>query len=323
MPSRKQVGRLIRAIRLIGARTARWCVVLVAVSAPGMEIRAQRVDTAATKAAILAADRALAVAVAKSGPSAFLDALEAGAAVLFPGVGILRGAAEARAPYVARYGTPSTFTSHVAGAVASAEGTFGCTTGFLRSVNAADTTNVERSGAYLTCWRRSATGIWKIAGPQRSDAPPGVARVADDAMLATVPHSSTLRENGTGLAGAQDTDAAFAKMGSEPAGPGPAFERYAAPDAMFPGSLTPPHGRAEIRKAFEAFPPERVLLWEPTRELGAAAGGLAFTVGVATNRPRTGAGPQTFTKYFTVWRLESDGRWLWIFDLGSPRPGLR
>jgi ketosteroid isomerase-like protein len=48
-------------------------------------------DTAATKSAILEADRSLAAAVASKGAQVFLDALAPDAAVLFPGQPILKG----------------------------------------------------------------------------------------------------------------------------------------------------------------------------------------------------------------------------------------
>jgi hypothetical protein len=62
-----------------------------------------------------------------------------------------------------------------------------------------------------------------------------------------------------------------------------------------------------------------MLLWGPTRDLGDGAGGLAFTVGDAERKNASGV-VLGRTKYFTVWRLDDDGRWRWIFDLGSPRP---
>jgi ketosteroid isomerase-like protein len=126
---------------------------------------------------------------------------------------------------------------------------------------------------------------------------------------------------GDALAEAQDADAAFARLGAESAGPGPAFARYAAPDAMLLGGPQPVRGPEQIRDVFKDFPRDRVILWEPMRAYGAGSGGLAFTVGHSSTVPRPGSsGAVTHGKYLTVWRQEPDGRWLYIFDLGSPRP---
>ena len=108
-------------------------------------------------------------------------------------------------------------------------------------------------------------------------------------------------------------------MGSEPAGPGPAFSRFAADDAMFPGP-TPTRGPVDIAKAFDGYPAERALTWAPRHEFGAASGGLAFTVGDAATKLRQSGAELGRSHYFTVWRLEGDGSWKWILDLGSQRP---
>jgi ketosteroid isomerase-like protein len=155
-------------------------------------------DTAATKAAILQADRSLAAAVASKGAQVFLDALAPDAAVLFPGQPILKGAAGARSAFRARYDAPSSLTWNPVHAVVSTDGRLGCTNGY--SV-------------------------------------------------------------------------------------------------------------------------DRVITWKPMRDLGMGAGGLAFTVGHSVSGPRAGkTGPANASKYFSVWRQEPDGRWLYIFDLGTPRP---
>jgi ketosteroid isomerase-like protein len=92
-----------------------------------------------------------------------------------------------------------------------------------------------------------------------------------------------------------------------------------------PHSATTRGGRdlagSQDADSFKGYSPDRVISWMPMRDVGAGSGGLAFTVGHATSGPRAGkTGPTSTNKYFTVWRQEPDGRWLYIFDLGSPRP---
>ncbi|MBI3792686.1 MAG: hypothetical protein HY275_17655 [Gemmatimonadetes bacterium] len=278
---------------------------------------AQRADTARTKAWLLAVDRALAGAVAEHGVTALVEALAPDAAVLIPGQPILRGR-EAEPALVARYGGASRMGWRALAAVASTDATFGCTVGLGTYTPASDSTHRERGGTYLACWRRTNGGVPRLIGLQRSDAPATAPLPSATFDGGAMPHSAT--ERGSALREAQDADAAFAEAGGTSAGPGEAFAKWVAEDGLFPGTTSAARGPALMREAFAQGPAGRVLLWGPTRDLGFAAGGLAFTVGEATNKVNGSDSGQTHTKYFTVWRRERDGSWRWIFDLGSPRP---
>ena len=138
-----------------------------------------------------------------------------------------------------------------------------------------------------------------------------------DVAVATWPHSSTGPT--VGLEGALDADELFARVALD-MGPGPAFGRFAAIDGMLLGARPmPPMGPDSIRARFNGFPPDQRLMWAPTRDLGVASGGLAITVGEATTGPPGGTAV-SFSKYATVWRLEPDGTWRFVFDMGSSRP---
>ncbi|MEO8193283.1 MAG: hypothetical protein ABI681_05495 [Gemmatimonadales bacterium] len=282
---------------------------------------AQHADTTATKSALLAADRALARQTAKEGPKAVLHALEPGAAVLFPGQPVLRGASGSATSFIARYSRPSTYSWRPVHAVASTDGRFGCTMGYSRFANAADTAKAEHRGVYLTCWRRGKEGRWRIAGTQLNDSPPSPPVLADSATLPRAPHSATTSLQGSALIAAQDADSLFAVFGAQPSGPGPAFMRYAAADGMLISGDAFPRGPVAIGAVFAEYSPDRVITWRPMRAFGAGSGGLAFTVGHSVSGPRPGkTGPAIPGKYFSIWRQEPDGRWLYVFDLGSPRP---
>jgi ketosteroid isomerase-like protein len=278
-------------------------------------------DTAMTKAAVLAADRALAAAVASKGAEAFLDALDPNAAVLFPGQPILKGASGARSAFLARYGAPSSLTWNPVHSIASTDGKLGCTMGYSRFRNARDTAKAGHRGMYLMCWTKAANGRWQVAGAQIADSPPQAPLLADSARLPGGPHSATVSIGSDALKGAQDADSIFAALGSAPAGPGPAFAKYSAEDAFLLGGDEFPRGPAAITAAFDGYPADRVITWRPMRDLGVGTGGLAFTVGHSVSGPRAGGtGPSNPSKYFSVWRQEPDGRWLYIFDLGTARP---
>lgn len=286
-----------------------------------LAVTQQANDTASTKAAILAADRSLSAAVAERGAGAFLESLAPNAAVLFPGEPILKGASDARAAFLSRYGAPSSLAWNPVHAVASTDGKLGCTMGYTRFRNARDTARAERRGTYLTCWTRDESGKWRVAGTQIADSPPRAPLLADNATLPDAPHSATVAIGARALIAAQDADSAFAALGSAAKGPGPAFAQYSAGDARLLGGDEFPRGPQAIAAAFEGFPADRVITWGPMRDVGMGTGGLAFTVGNAVSGPRPGkTGPANRNKYFTVWRQEPDGRWLYIFDLGTPRP---
>ena len=297
---------------------AKIFLLLFLVAAPA---GAQTRDTAATKASVLAADRNLARAASRTGAEAFLRALEPGAAVLIPDQPILKGAAGSRAAFLARYGAPSSYSWAPAHAVASRDGRLACTFGYSSFTNARDSARAARRGTYLTCWRRDTGGAWRVAGTQRGDSPESTPAFADSSWLPGGPHSATVSIGTRALAASIDADSLFAIMGEELAGPGPAFAKYAAEDAMLVGGEEFPRGPEGMAAAFATYSPDRVITWRPMRGFGAGSGGLAFTVGHSVSGPRPGkTGPSIPQKYFSVWRQEPDGRWLYIFDLGSSRP---
>jgi ketosteroid isomerase-like protein len=81
-----------------------------------------------------------------------------------------------------------------------------------------------------------------------------------------------------------------------------------------------PHGLDGIAAAFDGFPADQIITWDPMRSLGAGSGGLAYTVGHSVSGPRQGkAGKAELNKYMTIWRQNPDGRWVYIFDLGTSR----
>ena len=277
-------------------------------------------DTTTVKAKLIAADMALSRQASRSGQEVVLAALDPGAAVLFPGQPVLR-AAESRAPFMARYEKPSTFSWRPVHAVASTDGLFGCTFGYSSFFNAADTLKTPHKGTYLTCWKKEKNGKWRIVATQRNDSPGQDPAYADGGTLPGAPHSATVSLRGNPATDARDADSVFAVLGEQPAGPGPAFVRYAAEDGMLVGSGEFPRGKEGMEKAFEGFPAaDRAITWRPLSGFGAGSGGLAYTVGHSVSGPRPGkTGRSVNQKYMTVWRQEPDGRWLYIFDLGTPR----
>ena len=90
------------------------------------------------------------------------------------------------------------------------------------------------------------------------------------------------------------------------------FTRWSQPDAVVIAG-------GQARTVREVYPPdvpkpadEPTLAWWPTFAGIARSGDLGFTTGgVEVNGRRAG-------HYFTVWKRQPDGRWLWVYDGGTP-----
>jgi len=112
--------------------------------------------------------------------------------------------------------------------------------------------------------------------------------------------------------------------GNGSSGPGAAFVDYAAADGVLLSGLDVSNGKQQIDAAFSEWRSGLVLEWGPDRPFGVAEGRLAFTVGNSATRNRDRGENTTIRRghFMTIWRLETNGRWAYIFDLGSPRPPL-
>jgi plastocyanin len=110
-------------------------------------------------------------------------------------------------------------------------------------------------------------------------------------------------------------DAAFSAA-SVANGSGPAFEQFAAPNAIAnSGDLV--FGPADIGVAFASEPGDTVS-WIPRFADVAASGDLGFSVGEATFDLADGT--LFFSKYLTVWQKQNTGEWRYVADLGNSRP---
>jgi ketosteroid isomerase-like protein len=285
---------------------------------------AQSADTSLTKQRILAAEAKLAAEIEQHGHSALLAALDPSAVVLIPDQPILGVGPELERAIHARYDAPSVYRWMPLHVVASTDGHFGCTIGTSTFEQPKDSVRGARNGYYTTCWRVGDDGTAHIVGVQRRDWQSMPAKEPPIAVLEKAPHSATVAGDGNVRQETLDTETRFGLMGGNGAdGPGAAFVSYAAPDAVLMPGDGIAYGKAEIERGFARWDPNIVLEWGPDRRFGAGSGGLAFTVGNSITYERTGA-KRVFRRghFLTVWRKETDGRWLYISDLGSPRPPL-
>jgi len=284
-------------------------------------VAAQQRDIESARRQLFAVDSSLAAIAdtmaADRAVTMFVSRFRGRAPILIPDSNIFSGIDHARAPMRARYATPGArFNWTPQHAVVNSSGDFGCTAGTTRTQSTADA-GKPRFGRYLTCWRYDQR-VWRQVAHSRNGETTQIPE--PDKSVDGTPHAPVNTGGASpavALKAIQDADAAFAKLASD-SGPGLAFERFAAPDALLLGAAPKPRkGPAEIGAAFATFPSTGKFSWAPVRSYGYASGGLGFTAGEAVIQQD---GTTSRSKYITVWRLEPDGSWKYIFDLGSARP---
>lgn len=95
-----------------------------------------------------------------------------------------------------------------------------------------------------------------------------------------------------------------------------AFEGFLAEPALFFGGAGPLQGRAAVVNSWRRFfvegdkPP---FSWEPDQVTAVADGSLAYSTG-----PVFSPEGQLISRFASVWRQESPGRWRIIIDRGVP-----
>jgi ketosteroid isomerase-like protein len=287
------------------------------VAAPAVELRAQA-PAPDPRVALLQADARWSASVAAGRLDAWIGGLAEDAVYLHPGAPLAEGRAAVRAFAEAQPAGafPEAWTP-VEGAV-SPDGTAGYTMGVaLFRVAAAGGTAVPRFGRYVTAWRREGER-WVAAAlvlvqPQGVPAP----------VLAPAtswPNPAQARPSAGAAAAMERADREFAADGNA-RGPGPAFGRFAADEAMMWGPAGGAlRGPATIAAGFGGGPGE--WRWAPVRSGASADGALGFTVGEAEiAAPGANGAPEVvYTKYLTIWKRQGDGAYRYVTDGGNPRP---
>jgi uncharacterized protein (TIGR02246 family) len=94
-----------------------------------------------------------------------------------------------------------------------------------------------------------------------------------------------------------------------------AFRRYVAEDCVFFSGNMPLRGRDAVLAAWKAFfeGPSAPFSWEPDQVEILESGELALSTGLVKN-------PQgaVTARFNSIWQRQADGRWLVVFDKGSP-----
>jgi ketosteroid isomerase-like protein len=94
-----------------------------------------------------------------------------------------------------------------------------------------------------------------------------------------------------------------------------AFGRYVAPDTVFFGSAKVHRGRDAVLAAWKPFfeGPAAPFSWEPDQVEVLNSGQLALSTG-----PVRDPQGQVVGRFNSIWMRMPDGRWLVVFDKGSP-----
>jgi ketosteroid isomerase-like protein len=279
----------------------------------GLDLRAER-------ASLIAAGNALSDAIVQQGVVAALDAaFTEDALFLSPRVNILNGRAAATSFLSSDALAPSALHWGIIVADVSNDGTQGFTWGQGSSTFDFGTGPLERASFFLTYWRRAAGDDWQVAamvintngGGQTSAIPAGFG-TPDTKHRRNFPNTEVSEQRAEIL----DVDAAFSAA-SVSQGSGPAFEQFAAPNAIALGEGELVFGPEAIGEAF-ASGPNDVISWVPRFSGAAASGDLGFSVGEATFvLPDFGT---FYSKYLTIWQKQDTGEWRYVSDLGNSRP---
>jgi ketosteroid isomerase-like protein len=279
--------------------------------------RAHPLDLREERASLIAAGNAVSAAIASEGVVAGLGgAFAEDALLLSPRTPTFVGRAAATTFLASSPIAPTALSWEVIVAEVSNDGSHGYTWAQGLSTLDLGTGATSRPSFFLMYWRRGAGGDWEIAvfvfnlgGPQPLPLPEGF-DTPDNKHRRNFPHAEVEKDRADLLA----VDAAFSAA-SVADGTGPAFERFAAPNAIAVGGQLV-FGPAAIGEAF-AGGPDDVVSWTPRFADVAASGDLGFTVGDAVFQlPAV----TFYTKYLTVWQKQNTGEWLFVADLGSSRP---
>jgi ketosteroid isomerase-like protein len=288
---------------------------------PPASARAHPLDLREQRAALTAAGNAVSAAIVSDGIVAGLGgALAEDGLLLSPRTNTLVGRAAATEFLATVPIAPSAMSWEVIAAEVSNDGTQGYTwaQGSVTIDFGAGAQTVPNF--FLIYWRRGASDVWEIAafvfnrgGPETLPLPDGFG-TPDNKHRRNFPNTDVAEQRQAVLS----ADAAFSAY-SVDNGSGPAFERFAAPNAIAVGGGQFVLGPAALGEAF-AGGPNDVVSWVPRFADVAASGDLGFSVGDATfDLPDDGV--LFYSKYLTVWQKQNTGEWRYVADLGNNRPG--
>jgi len=272
----------------------------------------------ATRESLLKADRALSSDVSQRGmTAAFEDAAAQDALFLYDGAPIIAGHDNVVALLGAQPELKVNRIQWLPLVVAvSSDGLVGATWGAV-SVRPSQSDSA-RFGKYISTWRRSPGGEWKLAAFVEMGISDQKVVIPDGVPKSFV--SSKDPSSGTGAPFAK-ADLEFSRMAGARGAPS-AFGAFAAPNAMtLPGTGEIIIGPAAINARMLESPAAKAKWeWHPVYSESSASGDLGFTIGEAVIAIPGANGVTDFkSKYLTVWRRQPDGSIRFLVDGGNGR----
>jgi ketosteroid isomerase-like protein len=276
-------------------------------------------DLREERASLVAAGNEVSSAIAAKGvPGGLGGALTHNGLLLSPRVATIQGREAAMDFLSTAPNAPSALSWEVIIADVSSDASHGYTWSQGSTTLDLGTGAITIPSFFLTYWKRTDSGRWRIAafvlnqgGPQPLPLPDGFGTPTTRRGRQFPPTDlKTLRKE------LRATDAAFSAA-SLADGTGPAFEHFAAPNGIAVGGGTFVLGPAAIGEAF-ASGPNDVVSWGPRFADAAESGDLGFTVGDASFALE--GIPPFYTKYLSVWRKQKNGQWRFVADFGNSRP---
>jgi len=198
----------------------------------------------------------------------------------------------------------------------SADGLIGATWGAV--IIRPSQSDSARFGKYISTWRRSPNGEWKLAAFVEMGLSDQKAVIPDDVRKSFVSSKNPFAGTGAPYARA---DLEFSKMAASKGAPS-AFGTFAARNAVtLPGTGELVIGPAAIHARMLESPAAKAKwAWHPVYSEGSASGDLGFTIGEAVIAIPGTTGVTNFnSKYLTVWRRQPDGSIRFIVDGGNVR----
>jgi ketosteroid isomerase-like protein len=311
----------MRTLALLALLAVAACQDAASPNGPALSSEASdraHLDLREERASLVTAGNAVSAAIDQDGiVLAFGGALAGDALFLSPRVPIIRGRTATTDFLSTNPIAPSDMQWQVIAADVSNDGSQGFTWAQGTSTLNLGSGPVTSPSFFLLYWRRAAGGDWEIAalvfnlgGPQSLPLPAGFG-TPDKKHRRNFPNTHAGEERAALLA----VDAAFSAA-SVSRGLGPAFESFAAPNAIAVGGPQFVFGPEAIGEAFTAGPND-VVSWIPRFSDAAESGDLGFSVGEAIFDLET---ITFFSKYLTVWQKQNTGEWKFVADLGNSRP---
>jgi ketosteroid isomerase-like protein len=169
---------------------------------------------------------------------------------------------------------------------------------------------------YGTIWRKESGGQWRIAVSQ------GLLKLKKSPQKVLVKSDTVAIHKDSKVV---NTELAFSQY-SQQYGATAAFYRFMAEKGIALSFSGPPRTRAVYKNALakeratkEQKNPEGILKWEPYYSFIAASRDLAYNYGPYTYTATDDAGTQQINRgyFITVWQLQPDKTWKFVFDGGN------